>query len=262
MVLQKSKPMYQTQRLDFSSNGKQNSQAQLIRILLVDDSRVIREGLKAMLAPFEHLLIVGSANDGQVAIEKVEALQPDVVLMDVQMPVMDGVSATRIITQRFTGTKVLVLSSRGNDSLASQLLEAGANGYLLKDTPGDELATAIKAVHSGYGHIGPGVSKNFRINMMPTQDIALEQIPFESNELSTSNLERVKRELVNLKTQLGLSSGYQQFLELQLGLTRATLRKQQRDLQELRKLLKLDLWIAAVVFCIAVILLVFRFFKY
>jgi len=262
-MLQQSKPMQQTQRLDFSSNGQQNSQVQPIRILLVDDSRVIREGLKAMLASEKKLLVVGSANDGQAAIEQVEVLRPDIVLMDIKMPVMDGVTATRIITQTFAETKVLSLSSQSSDYYVTQMLEAGAKGYLLKDTPGSELAKAIEAVHLGYGHVGPGMFKNFNTNLFATKDVALEQAPLESKEVlpSDRDLERVKLELMDLKTQLGRSFGHQQFLELHLGLTRAAVRNQQRDIQGLRKLLNVAIWIGVIVFCIVILLLVFRFVR-
>ena len=209
-----------------------------------------------MLAPFQKLLVVGTANDGQIAIEQVEALQPDVVLMDIQMPVMDGVTATRIITQEFAETKVLVLSSQGNDYYLTQMLEAGAKGYLLKDTPGIELATAIEAVHFGYGHIGPGVFKKFNSRLFAINDVALKQVPLESTKPDC--LEQVNLELTVVKSKLDQSFGHQQFLELQLGLTRAALRKQQRDLQELRKLLNIAFWIAVIALCPPTLLFVLK----
>lgn len=129
----------------------------MISILLVDDQVIIRQGLKALLELEPDLQVVGSAQDGQAAIEQVEALQPDVVLIDIQMPGMDGISATQIICQRFPGTKVLVLSGYDNDAYLNDALQAGARGYLLKDTPAEELAAAIRSIYRGYAQIGPGL---------------------------------------------------------------------------------------------------------
>lgn len=100
---------------------------------------------------------MGDAENGQKAIEQVELLQPDVVLMDVRMPVMDGVAATQTISQRFPATKVLVLTTFDDDEYVSQAMRHGAKGYLLKDTPSEDLAIAIRAVHQGYTHLGPGL---------------------------------------------------------------------------------------------------------
>ncbi|HEY9631976.1 MAG TPA: response regulator transcription factor [Coleofasciculaceae cyanobacterium] len=129
----------------------------MIRVLLVDDQIIIRQGLKSLLDSKPDLEILGDAENGQRAIEQVEALQPDVVLMDVRMPVMDGVAATRLICQRFSATKVLVLTTFDDDEYVSQAMRFGAMGYLLKDTPSEELAQAIRAVHKGYTQLGPGL---------------------------------------------------------------------------------------------------------
>lgn len=129
----------------------------MIRILLIDDQLIIRQGLKALLELEPDLEVVGSGDNGQVAVEKVEALHPDVVLLDIRMPGMDGVAATRIICQRFPETKVLVLSGYDDQAYLADALQAGARGYLLKDTPAEELAAAIRSVHKGYAQIGPGL---------------------------------------------------------------------------------------------------------
>ncbi len=122
----------------------------MIRVLLVDDQSLIRQGLKALLELEPDLQVVGEAENGKTAIGLVEALKPDVVLMDVRMPVMDGVAATREIGERFAGTKVLMLTTFDNDEYVATALRYGAMGYLLKDTPSEELAAAIRAVHKGY----------------------------------------------------------------------------------------------------------------
>lgn len=129
----------------------------MIRVLLVDDQSLIRQGLKALLELEADLQIVGEADNGQAAIALVETLQPDVVLMDIRMPLVDGVAATREIEKRFTNTKVLVLTTFDDDEYVAQAMQYGAKGYLLKDTPSEELAAAIRAVHKGYTHLGPGL---------------------------------------------------------------------------------------------------------
>ncbi|WP_017318570.1 response regulator transcription factor [Mastigocladopsis repens] len=134
----------------------------MIRLLLVDDQIIIRQGLKNLLESKSDLQVVGDAENGQLAIEAVEALygtplQPDVVLMDVRMPIMDGVAATRLLCQRFPEIQVLVLTTFDDDEYVSQAMRHGAKGYLLKHTPLEELAIAIRSVHQGYTHMGPGL---------------------------------------------------------------------------------------------------------
>jgi DNA-binding NarL/FixJ family response regulator len=129
----------------------------MIRLLLVDDQSLIRRGLKALLKLDETLLVVGEAENGQEAIVQVEALQPDVVLMDVRMPIMDGVASTKEICQRFPNIKVLVLTTFDDEEYVTQALRSGASGYLLKDTPFEELTQAIHFVQKGYTQIGPGL---------------------------------------------------------------------------------------------------------
>lgn len=131
----------------------------MIKVLLVDDQSLIRRGLKALLSFEVDFQIVGEADNGEIAIHQVEVLQPDVVLMDIRMPIMDGVAATREISQRFPQAKVLVLTTFDDDEYVTQALQYGAVGYLLKDTPPEELAQAIRAVHKGYTQLGPGIGK-------------------------------------------------------------------------------------------------------
>jgi len=128
-----------------------------IRLLLVDDQELVCQGLQAMLNLEPDIEVVGMANNGQVAIQRVEALQPDVVLMDIRMPIMDGREATRIICQNFSNTKVLVVSTFDEDEYITHSIKAGAKGYLLKDMPVEELAQAIRSVYRGYSQMGPGL---------------------------------------------------------------------------------------------------------
>lgn len=129
----------------------------MIRILLVDDQHLIRQGLKALLELEPDLEVVGEGENGQMALTLIASLQPDVVLMDIRMPLMDGVAATRAINQQFPGTKVLVLTTFDDDQYVAEALRCGAMGYLLKDTPSEELAVAIRSVYRGYTQLGPGL---------------------------------------------------------------------------------------------------------
>ena len=129
----------------------------MISLLIVDDQSLIRRGLKALLKLEDCLEIVGEADNGKTAIELVEKLQPNVVLMDVRMPIMDGVAATKEISQRFPASKILVLTTFDDDDYVVRAIKYGASGYLLKDTPSEELVGAIQAVHKGYTQLGPGI---------------------------------------------------------------------------------------------------------
>lgn len=129
----------------------------MIRLLLVDDQQLICQGLKAMLSLESDLEVIGIAHNGKAALEQVEALQPDVVLMDLKMPVMDGREATRLICQSFPNTSVLVLTTFDDDGYIVDAMRAGAKGYLLKDMPSEELAQAIRLVQSGYTQLAPGL---------------------------------------------------------------------------------------------------------
>ena len=158
-----------------SSNGNPSNsstsidpenQESRIRILIVDDQKMIREGLKALIKTEIDLEVVGTAENGEEGIKKVETLQPDIVLMDMEMPGMDGMSATRAICQKFEDVRVLVLSTYDRQEYVSRSLGAGAMGYLLKGTPAKELTDAIRSVHRGYAQIGPG---------------AYQKLPLDSN---------------------------------------------------------------------------------
>ena len=129
-----------------------------IRIVIVDDQRLIREGLAALLALVSDLQILGQAADGQAAIELAATLSPDVILMDVRMPGMNGVAATREIRRRFPTTRVIVLTTFDDDEYVFQSLQAGASGYLLKNADPDHLAAAIRAVHAGDSILDPAVT--------------------------------------------------------------------------------------------------------
>ena len=125
----------------------------MIRILLVDDQNIVRQGIQALLEPRPKLKVVGTAQDGNSAIEQVGTLMPDIVLMDLEMPGISGITATQKICQQFPKTKVLVLSSHENQEYVTQALQAGASGYLLKNTLAEELEQAIWSVYQGHSQI-------------------------------------------------------------------------------------------------------------
>ena len=120
-----------------------------IRVLVVDDQAVVRSGLRAFLSIYDELTLVGEANDGDRAVSLCGQLQPDVVLMDLVMPHLNGAEATRAIRQHYPQIQVVALTSFHEDALIKQVLEAGAIGYLLKNVSADELAEAICAAHAG-----------------------------------------------------------------------------------------------------------------
>jgi len=129
-----------------------------IRILIVDDHSVVREGLRIFLGRDSELEIVGEAADGAEAIEKARRLRPDVVLMDLLIPVIDGISATSIIRRESPETRVIALTSVVDSALITGSIRAGAVGYLLKDAQANELRTVIKAVAAGQVQLSPQVS--------------------------------------------------------------------------------------------------------
>jgi DNA-binding NarL/FixJ family response regulator len=164
----------------------------MIRLLLVDDQELVCQGLRAMLNLEPDIQVVGVANNGQVAIQQVEALQPDVILMDIRMPVMDGREATRIICQRFPDIKVLVVSTFDEDDYIAHSIKAGAKGYLLKDMPVEELAQAIRLVDRGYSQMAPGLMEKMFDSMVSHQsDIETEQselVELTAREMDVLNL--------------------------------------------------------------------------
>jgi two-component system response regulator NreC len=130
-----------------------------IRVFLVDDHTVVRQGLRRILESDDEIEIVGEAGDGRTAIDLVQKLRPHVVVMDVAMPELNGIEATRQILKRVEGAKVLVLSMHGDDVYVRQALKAGARGYLLKDSEDLDLIKAVKAIRGGGSFFSPPVSK-------------------------------------------------------------------------------------------------------
>jgi DNA-binding NarL/FixJ family response regulator len=130
-----------------------------IRVLLVDDHAVVRRGLRGFFELLDDIEIVGEAEDGRAAVALVEALVPDVVLMDLLMPVMDGIAATAEIKARFPDVEVVALTSFIEEERVTAALEAGATGYLLKDADADDVAVAVRRAHAGEVHLDPQVAR-------------------------------------------------------------------------------------------------------
>ncbi|CAN1209193.1 response regulator transcription factor [Tumidithrix helvetica PCC 7403] len=174
----------------------------MIRVLLVDDQGLIRQGLRALLELEPDLEIVADAENGEVALNLLESLNatkslPDVVLMDIRMPIMDGVAATQIINQKFPSVKVLVLTTFDDRDYVTEALAVGAVGYLLKDTPSEELANAIRTIQKGYTQFAPGILQKAlpKANSSlatPTSNSKLnanEQLPSGFHDLTTRERE-------------------------------------------------------------------------
>lgn len=129
-----------------------------IRVLLCDDQSLVTDGIQLILETDPALKVVGAARDGAQAVELVPQLTPDIVLMDLKMPVMNGVQATRIIRRDFPRIPVLVLTTFDDDDWVIDAVRSGAAGYLLKDTPRDRLITAVKDTVEGKSHVDPAVA--------------------------------------------------------------------------------------------------------
>jgi DNA-binding NarL/FixJ family response regulator len=133
-----------------------------IGVLLADDHAVVRQGLRALLEAEGDIVVVGEVENGRLAVAQTKKLLPDVVVMDVAMPGMNGAEATRQIVRNVPSAKVLVLTSYGDDDYVTQLLDAGASGYLLKQTAAADLLKAIRQVRGGNAFFSPAIAKRLR----------------------------------------------------------------------------------------------------
>ncbi|GBE02730.1 MAG TPA: response regulator transcription factor [Nitrospirae bacterium] len=129
-----------------------------LKVVLVDDHTIFREGLRCLIEKQPDLEVVGEAADGRKAIHVADELRPDLVIMDVKMPVMNGIDATRQIVDKFSGVKVLALSMYSDTRFVLEMLRAGASGYLLKDSTFEELNRAIRTVVSNKIYLSPGIA--------------------------------------------------------------------------------------------------------
>jgi DNA-binding NarL/FixJ family response regulator len=138
-----------------------------IRVLIVDDQRVVRDGLVLLIGTLDGTEVVGAAKDGAEAVQLAEQLRPDVVLMDLNMPVLDGTAATAALRERLPDCAVLVLTTYADDDSVFPALRAGARGYLTKDADGDQVETAIRNVHGGRTWLDPIVQERLVAALLP-----------------------------------------------------------------------------------------------
>ncbi|MCL5111170.1 MAG: response regulator transcription factor [Chloroflexi bacterium] len=155
-----------------------------IRVLLAEDHEIVREGTRQLLERAEHLTVVGEAGDGEEAVRLVESLQPDVVVMDVRMPRLTGLEATKLIKARHPRLRVLILSAYEDDQYVFPLLEAGADGYLLKTASGRDLVRAIRTVHEGQKVLDPHVTEKVLSHLSP------KQTAYRSHDMAEALTER------------------------------------------------------------------------
>jgi two-component system, NarL family, nitrate/nitrite response regulator NarL len=139
--------------------AQENKMKKRIKLLLVDDHPVVRKGISSCLARHEHLLVVGEAANGEEAIRKTRELIPDIVLMDIDMPEMNGLAVTEVLRKEMPKTKVLVLSMHSNSEYVMRIIQSGASGYVLKEAPTEELVRAIEVVNAGEAFFSPEVAR-------------------------------------------------------------------------------------------------------
>ena len=164
--------------------------AEIIKVLIVDDHQVVRQGLRKFLELQEDIVVVGEAEDGKPAVEMVRLLQPDVVLMDLVLPQMDGITATEQIRALGLPTKVIALTSFSEDDKVFPAIQAGAASYLLKDVKPNELVDAIRAVHHGETRLHPDIARKLM------QQVS--QMRYSPTESSVEGLTAREREVIQL----------------------------------------------------------------
>ena len=189
-----------------------------IRVVIVDDHPMVRDGLRSILETYPDLDLVGSLVNGQEAIDQVAKLRPDVMLLDLNMPGVNGLSATEIILERFPGVRILILSMHDSPEYVSMALSHGAKGYILKDVPTEDVYTAIVTVMTGKNYLCTGASAALN-PLMETerepltnreQAILLQLAQGKSNKDVAVQLEisirTVETHRKNIKRKLGISS--------------------------------------------------------
>jgi DNA-binding NarL/FixJ family response regulator len=183
------------------------AEGEKIRILIVDDHQIVRQGLRTFLELHEDMSVVGEASDGQVAVEMVRQAPPDVVLMDLMMPRLDGVAATKQIMEMDVHTRVIALTSFAEDTQVFPAIQAGASSYLLKDVSPDELVDAVRAASRGEPRLHPDVARKLMEAMRtpqpsgPDTDAHSAPSPAADRGSSASDLTEREREVIRLVAQ-------------------------------------------------------------
>jgi DNA-binding NarL/FixJ family response regulator len=178
----------------------------MIRLLLADDQDIFRQGLATMLSIEADLDIVGQATNGQDAIEAAKQLQPNVILMDVQMPICNGVQATQIIHECYPWIRILILTTFDDDEYILQSLQVGALGYLLKRTPAPEIAAAIRSVAQGYSQLGPTIATK-AFSQLKTPYIDTVSSSLSKREIEVLRLVGEGKNNIEIAKELFLSEG-------------------------------------------------------
>src|SRR5882724_483166 len=153
-----------------------------IKLLLVDDHPVVRRGISSCLARQERFAIVGEAADGLEAVRKAKELLPDIILMDIDMPLMNGLAATELLRRELPNVKVLILSMHSNTDYVLRIIQSGARGYVLKEAPLEELVRAIETVQSGDAYFSPDVARVALNKFVQTGNRAQDEMPLTNRE--------------------------------------------------------------------------------
>lgn len=164
--------------------AKQMDTQNLIQVLIVDDHAMLRKGLAAFLMSYSDLKLVGEAANGEEALVLCDTLRPDIVLMDLMMPVMGGITATRLIRKQYPEIQVIILTSFGEERLIKEVLEAGAISYLFKKIAADDLVKAIRAAHNGFSTFASEVTEILVRSIDQPQSIFTELTPREREVLA------------------------------------------------------------------------------
>ncbi len=160
----------------------------MIKVLIVDDQKTVQEILRSYIEADPGLEIIGCAGNGQEAIDLIKVHQPHIVLMDIEMPIMDGLEATQIISEQFINTNVLIISVHNEDTYLDTALQVGAKGYLKKNTPEKELINAIYSSYKGYFQLGPGLLEQYLFKATKSQSNFQEIEQLKSVILQQSKL--------------------------------------------------------------------------
>ncbi|MDJ0691571.1 MAG: response regulator transcription factor [Xenococcaceae cyanobacterium MO_188.B32] len=179
----------------------------MIKLLLADDREMFRQGLAALLSLEADLAIVGEASNGKQAIALAESVQPDLILMDVRMPICNGVEATRVIHERFPWIKILVLTTFDNDEYVWQSLEAGALSYLLKSTSSSEVVNAVRALNRGHSQLDATIAQKVFSQLKPLTPKVDYQSLFSNRELAVLKLLGTGKSNKEIAKSLHLSEG-------------------------------------------------------
>ena len=190
-----------------------------ITVLLVDDHPMVQDGLSSCLSYYPDIEVIGSAEDGQDALIKASTLKPDVILMDISMPNMNGIDATEVICEQLKDTKVLIFSMLDSIEFVNSAIQAGAAGYILKDTTSEEVYYAIKAVASGKAHFSSSIAKalienpthSTREKLTTREQVILSYIAQGNSSKEVAKILNISSRTVeahrrNIKTKLGIDT--------------------------------------------------------